>query len=241
MALLNKREKQNYISILQSDGTFRQKVTPETPGAVLREFETKTKDGETVQGSKHELVWTELEGHIVDIGFIDGDFGKQLRVKFTDGVDEVIWAQDVQSNFAEDFMKKLPNVQLEYPVKIVPFAFTDDRKKERRGVSLYQGELKITDFFYDPQSKTKVHGFPEPEGEVEHFDSDDWKMYFMKARKFLINYTANNVIPKLGEVERVAGAPAVEVGESEVEEKPRKAKKSKVDYPENTEDDGIPF
>ena len=208
MALLNKDEKGRFISILGSDGSFREKVEKGTPGAVYREYEVKdSKTKETVKGSKHELVYNNIVGHIVGLDFFSGDYGQQFHVKISDGTDEVIWSQDVANQFTEDFLKKLPGVSLAHPVKLVPFAFTDDNGKNRKGVTIYQGETKHTDFFYDPTTKTKKHGFPVPEGDVENYDNDDWKVYFIKARKFLVEYTAKNVIPALGMVERVYEAP----------------------------------
>lgn len=233
MALLNTNETGRFISILGSDGTFREKVDKETPGAKFREYEVKdSKTKETVKGSKWELVYNNIVGHIESIDFFSGDYGKQIHVKISDQDEDVIWAQDVSSQFTEDFLKKLPNVDLSRPVKLVPFAFTTETGKLKKGITLYQGDTKVTNFFYD--GVKNVNGYPDPEKPGAEMENDDWKVYFIKARQFLVDYTAKNVIPKLETVQRVYDEPTPQISRNQVAKK--------IDYPDeeiNPED--IPF
>jgi hypothetical protein len=94
-------------------------------------------------------------------------------------------------------MKKLPNVDLEKKVKIVPFAFEDDNGKKRKGVTIWQkvdGEKphKVENFFskYDPETKktTNIAGYPEPKKLKKPLSKDQWKLYFGEVREYLVEY-----------------------------------------------------
>lgn len=198
-----------YIGI-KSDGLFHEKVTAGTEGAILREYELK--DG--TKGSKWELLYKDVKDvHIAKIEFEDSDFGENILTTFTDGENEVIWAEGTNTNYGSDYMKKLPNIDFAEKLTIQPYAFTDERGKERRGVTIYQKSDKTGDYFWD--GKKNLHGFPSVDKEVaESYDKDDWRMHFIKVKKFLTNYTKENILPKFAD--------------SSLEEF-----KNKVEYPEN--------
>ncbi len=192
--MLEVEKKGNYVSIF-SDGTIRQKVAEGTDGAVLREYETS--DGLT--GKKWELVFNSIRARITGVDFIDGDYGTNLLLTFSEGgKEDIILSVPTASPFGEDVMKKLPNVDFSKSLWFKPYAFTDDKEKLRKGVTIMQGaDNKIENFFFDKVNKKNLHGFPEPEGDEKN--SDDWKIYFAKARKFLVKYTEANIKPKFGE------------------------------------------
>jgi hypothetical protein len=186
MALKNvERQDGKFVSIL-ADGKMHLNVPEGTPGAIKREYETS--DGK--KGTKNELVFTELSGLIKKINFWDGDYGKLLQVTVEDGEEEpVVLSVSTESNFGEDLMKKLPNVNLEKPVTIVPFAFEDDKGKKKRGITVYQDDEKIESFYYDREDKKNIHGFPTPDVPAKmkkSVHSKFWKAYFTEAREFLI-------------------------------------------------------
>lgn len=185
--MLTKRDSKTYVYVL-SDGTFRVNVDEGTPNAVRREYETST--GE--KGIKHELVYDELSGKITNVFFRDTDYGKQMTLKVEDGENAVYLNLNTAHNFAEDVMKKLPNVDITKDVKLVPYSFEDGNGKVKKGITIYQNKEKVQNFFYDPDAKAIMNGFPEPEGDVKKYDSDSWKVYFIGARKFLIEYTEKN-------------------------------------------------
>ena len=90
-------------------------------------------------------------------------------------------------------MKKLPNVDLEKKVKIVPFSFTDDKKKSKKGVTVFQkdakGEtIKLANYFYDAEAKKNINGYPTPKPTKKERTSDQWKLYYGEAREFLIEF-----------------------------------------------------
>ncbi len=185
MGLQNTRENKTFASIL-ADGKFHVTVTQDTEGAVLRKW--KLKDG--TEGEKWELVYDTLEGIITSIYFRDGDYGNQLHIVI-EGVD---LSMGVDSNFATDFMRKLPSVKIEENVTLKGYSFEDkETKKPKRGITVLQNEEKIQNYFYDADKKKALHDFPSfTATEAKKFDTDDWKMHFMKVRKFLVAHTTKN-------------------------------------------------
>jgi hypothetical protein len=97
-------------------------------------------------------------------------------------------------------MKKLLAVNMDLPVKLVPYSFIDDKGKTRKGMSVYQNfyidELgkpqgdKIKSYFQEGEGKeTKnINGYPDaPKAKAgKTISTDEWKMYFMQARLFMI-------------------------------------------------------
>jgi hypothetical protein len=49
--------------------------------------------------------------------------------------------------------------------------------------------VKVTNYFRDTDKKENINGYPNPEGDTQDYSKDDWKLYFLQARKFLVNYT----------------------------------------------------
>lgn len=179
------------MNILGSDGTLRLSVPEGTEGAVYREYETS--DGK--KGSKWELIFKSLCGRITNLQMFDGDYGKNLLVTlaYTGGEDTISF--NTTTPFGEDFMKKLPNINLDEFVTIAPYNFTDDNGKVRKGVTVTQGDVKLSNYFYNPEEKKNLHGYPEPEGDTSMYDKDDWKIYFTQCRKFLVKNVEEKFLP----------------------------------------------
>lgn len=188
-----------YFTVI--DGSFRTKVNQDHPQATMREYETK--DG--AKAIKYERIVNSLAGYIEDIGIHDSDYGKVVQIKLdpnAEGRNPIIQLS-VETNYGEDFLKKLPAIDLTKEVKLAPYSFTDDSGRDVRGISVYQGEEKIKNFFYDGE-KT-INGFPEPEGDTQDYSKEDWKIHFLKCRKFLINYATEHIIPGLALRPKFAG------------------------------------
>lgn len=191
------REKALYYTIVQ--GSFRTQVDKDDPDAVRRDWTSA--DGKK-SGTKYERVVNALFGKIEDVSFKDGDYGMQIFIKLDpneDGISPII-ALATASREAEDFMKKLPNINLSQEVRLRPFNFEGEGGDEVRGMEIMQQDgdgnfnVKITNFFRDTEKKVNINGFPNPEG--EDLSKDEWKIYFMQARQFLIKYTKDKIAPK---------------------------------------------
>lgn len=190
-----------YLSIVQ--GSLRQQVPEGTTGAVRREWEAGGR-----KGVKHELIYKNAVGKIAEVSFYEGESeGRKfstLNIRLDeqeDGKTPVI-TTGIESRYAQDFLKKLPNVDLEEQVKILPYSFIPDgEEKEKTGVSILQQsstgnfDKKIKNYFWDEKTNKAAHGFPVPD-KSSGFDSDDWKVYFTQVKKFLVTYTRENVLPK---------------------------------------------
>lgn len=183
MALKNNSSEQKFISIL-SDGKFHLTVPEGTEGAVKREYETS--DG--TKGVKHELVYTEVSGLIADIKFYEGDYGKLLQITIDDDGDVVVVSVNTSQNFGEDLLKKLPAIDRTVSVVLSPYSFTDEKGKQRKGVTVKQNDVKVENFYYDKTKKENINGYPNPDfGKKKKISNDDWKAYFLQARIFLID------------------------------------------------------
>lgn len=232
------RENNQYYTII--GGTFRVQVDKDDPAAVRREW--KSADGSS-SGTKYERIVSALRGYIEDIQFRDGEYGMQVYIMLDeneDGAKPVI-ALSTASREAEDFLKKLPNINLLKEVRLRPFNFEGDRGDEVRGMEVTQQDaegkytIKATNYFRDAEAKTNINGYPNPEGDTEEYSKDDWKLYFLQARKFLVNYTRENMqaavaqavvdrgtaVPKSAEQEeRIRNSGTREEAEAETEVNP---------------------
>lgn len=187
--MLQKDTNARFISIL-ADGKFHETVPAGTDGATKREYETS--DGK--KGEKYELVYTEINKvKIVNVQFWDGDYGEQVQVTFADpDGNEVTLSQSVASNFGEDLLKKLPALDFSKEVAIKPYAFQDEKTgKLKKGVSVFQTD-KVSNFFYDGEKN--LHGFPTPK--KQDMSKDEWKLYFLECRIFLVGFAKENIVPK---------------------------------------------
>lgn len=198
------KEKQLYYTIVS--GSFRVQVPQDDPSAVRRDW--KSADG-SKSGTKYERIVNALFGYITNVDFRDGEYGMQVYITLDENEDgeKPVIALATASREAEDFLKKLPNVDLNKEVRLRPFNFEGNEGDEVRGMEVMQpdGEdkfkVKITNYFRDVEKKVNINGFPNPEGNTEDYSKDDWKIYFLSARKFLITYTKEKILPKITEVQ----------------------------------------
>jgi hypothetical protein len=192
------------------DGTLRQSVPEGTQNAVMREWQAGGKTGVL-----WELIDKAVRGRIVDVSFYEGEHdGKKFQsLNVTlDREDEndkyVVITTGIDTRYAQDILKKLPNVDFGEEVRIRPYSYIPNGKeKASTGVELTQQDAVTGQFtkkiesFFDGYEKDKKqffgkNGFPMPEGDTHEYDSDDWKSYFIRVKKFLVTYTRQHIIPK---------------------------------------------
>ena len=188
---LEVRDSKKYAIIV--GGKIAIKAEEGARDSVKREYKTSA----GVEGVKWEYLYDNLRGIIQDIEIVPSDFGDQIHVL----IDGITLSLGAASQYGNDFMKKIPTADLTKELNIVPWKMEKDGKI-KSGLVIYQGfnekegkAIKLTDYFYDWENKKCLHDFPSPENKV--MDSDDWKMYFIKVKKFLIEYIKENIIPKV--------------------------------------------
>lgn len=204
------------------DGSFHTEVPENDPKAVRRDW--KSPDGSR-SGTKYERIEKALFGRITGVYFHDGAYGKNLNIVLEekDGETPVI-SFATASRYGESFMKLLPSVSLEKPVRIMPYSFIPEgQTKEKTGVSVAHQDPtgkfteKVGNFFWDEATQKPTHGFPVIE-DSSKYDKEDWKIHFLQVRKFMVNYIQENICSKFSE----------------------ETKNESTDYPEvNSED--VPF
>lgn len=167
-----------YLSIVW--GNMVQKVDEGTPGAKRRDYETS--DGNT--GTKYELHYKDLVGTITGMEFKDWDYGEQFILTLTKGEDAAQISMSTDSRYFTAFAKKLPNVNVDEEIILNSFDFVLKDGKQLRGLDIKQNGEKITDAYWD--GKKALKGIPEvSKAEAKGYDKDDWKLHFIKIKKFL--------------------------------------------------------
>ena len=170
-----------YLNVVQGD--LREKVEEGTEKAVRRVYETSN----GTKGEKWEIVYSNgISGIIEDIQLRDGDFGEQLSIHISDVGEHFYINVPSDSNYATDLLKKLPNIDLKKEVFLRPYSFTPkDSDKVKRGMTVKQGNKKIDNFYFDPNTKKVINGCPAPTGDTKSYSKTKWKAYFAQELIFL--------------------------------------------------------
>src|SRR3990167_3077961 len=156
-----------------SDGRLHHTVPEGTANAVRRDYETSSKE----KGVKFELLAESIKGKIENLLFHEGDYGKQLQIYFAKEKPEdrrVVLSLSMAGNFGEDFAKKLPKIDTAKEIKLVPYSFEDENKKKKRGITVYQDNIKIQGNYHEVKKgkdgKDKlvnVNGYPEVPKDIQ--------------------------------------------------------------------------
>lgn len=195
--LKEKQESTSNITFLSIiGGKFVKTVEETTPGAVKREWSVGGKSG-----VKWEKEYDSVSGKIKSLEFHDGEFGKNLKVWVADGDEMFCISTSVKTGFGEDVLKKLPAVNYKEEIQLTPYEFTPDGAKYAlKGVTFFQADKKLTNFYRDADKKT-INGQPVPEGDISDMDKEEiseyWKSYFAKVRRFMIKEIEDKIIPNL--------------------------------------------
>ena len=174
-----------YLYIIK--GHLMQKVDEGTHGAVKRVWENK-QDGSS--GTKYELQFKNLTGHITGIDFKESDFGEQCIVKMEANGESAHLQMGLDSRYFSSFAQRFKNINLNLEVTLNAYDFEKDGKK-RSGISITQDGKKVESYFWDSVTRTNINGLPLPENNGENYDKDDWIYYFSKVKKFLKAHIEN--------------------------------------------------
>lgn len=213
MALIESREIKSFISI-SSEAELRKVVPAGTPGAVERFYDTKDEKGAVikdeagnpVQASKIEKLYESVSGVIKNIEFVNTKWGTLLQVTIVDPFlnDEEILSMATSESYAQDFMKKLPNIKLDKEVILKPYSFIPDGEtKKKRGMTVTQDGIKLEKSFSEKKGDTWVAtlGYPTPDPKLsketnEMKRKEGWKRFFKDCEIFLVDYTTEHYVTK---------------------------------------------
>ena len=196
---VTRREESSVLHLSIIKGTLMQKSTEDNPDAVRRDWE----DSDGNKGTKWEIPYSSVEGLIVGVDFKDGDYGEQVIVSMTDVDEKIKIYMPTDSRYFTDFAKKLPNINLWEDVTLSPYDFDGDNGKQNKGVSIKQGGEKLHSFYYDFEDKKTINNLPQPDKNAstkdheDKYDKDDWKIFFMKQKKFLKKAVMDMSFPKV--------------------------------------------
>jgi len=190
------RGNRQYVSILDSDQSFRIKADENTEGAIQRIFVRK--DG--TQGSKWEIVKYDYTGLFKQAKIVNIDFGtrtfQMLNIIFKSlyvGQPDVIIQVFNGSEYASSFLKKIPNADVNLPLNISPYNFTDKEGRQQKGFSLKQDDDKILSYF--TKENANETGFPQ--SDPTKSGSAYWKYFFSEVSDFLYRFYKENVESKM--------------------------------------------
>ena len=167
-----------YLTIIA--GKLSQKVSEDTDGAIKREYDV---DGN--KGVKWELRYKNLSGFITWIEFKQSDYGEMCIVTIEQNWEVDKLTMNTDSRYFADLGRKISNIDLSKTVFINPYDF-EKNGKQIRWLDIKQDWEKITDAYYDWETKKTKKGFPAVNDEdKKKYDKDDWKMFFIQIKKYL--------------------------------------------------------
>jgi hypothetical protein len=179
-SMTSKVEKGNVLYLSVVGGNMVENSEEGVEGAVKRDYELK--DG--TKGTKWEILHKNLSGNITTINFEESKYGERVIIKFQNGEDKAQLSFPTDSKYFSDFAKKIPNADLSQEISINVFDFEPEEGKRLTGVSMKQDGEKVENFYWD--GKKTLNGMPEvPKADRKEYDTDDWKMFFLKVKKFL--------------------------------------------------------
>lgn len=164
-----------------SNGKVCRSLQSASPTSITRE----NKNGRTV----HEEFYDYIEGKIVDIQTRENDYGKNWLVTLDDGSGRFVLQMPYSGGYSGAFLKTLPNVDLDQPVKLTP-KLTIEGEKKKTVLFVNQGG-KALKFAY---SKDNPNGLPQLEqkkvkGKMVWDDSE--------MMSFLEDMVKNDILPQL--------------------------------------------
>lgn len=236
----------HYLKIDKKEGNFFQTSKTPQEGFERNDWEV---DGKT--GTNYKKYFKEpITGEFIDVRYNpDGEYGDVLSFTLKDGEEYYI----IQTNFepitgrldyfAEDFIKRLPNLVKGQVYTCNPFVYQpEDRDRPYRGISFWEGEERNKDAKIEKaltqQYIDKETGEPT-EGDVP-------PVYFEQKRGKWIADSDEKIDYLFGILESRIAKDFTKQEEEKQEEKPtsKKANKSKpalAEVSEDEVDDDLPF
>ncbi len=173
-------------------GNIVQKVDKDTEGARHREYEV---DG--TKGEKWELVFMNWKGIIQNIEFEETDYGQVCKIDLGDA----ILCLNTSSRYFTDFACKIFSADLTHELLFHPYSIAKEEGKKKQGISLQQNNLKLSNFFYDADTKKYHDDFPEVDEQKKlKLKKNYWKTYFAEVEAFLVEKLQQLKVPEQNKI-----------------------------------------
>lgn len=185
---LHTPEARGRLLYILADGLLREQVDEGTEGAKLR---TVKDDDGNIKAEKWELTYPGITGSIIGITTYDGDYGTNIQIVMKDENDEEYMVSlKANSKYGEDFLHKLPKIDMTKEVSLKGYNFESDGRK-MTGITVSQDGEKLTNAFnYKDGDKwvTPIEGYPQPDENKPPKNSEQWKIFFATRREWLLEY-----------------------------------------------------
>jgi hypothetical protein len=166
-------------------GELVQKVAEGTKDSRCRKYEHK-------EGEAHELVYMNWTGKVQSVEVKEGNYGEECIIKMEDAQ----LTLPTIGRYFSDFAKKIHQADLSKPVTFHPFDWEVDGER-RIGIKMYHvKDEPFKNYFYDPDKKKSLHGFPE----VDKSKADRksyWNKYYIDVAEFLAEYLDELKFPEI--------------------------------------------
>ncbi len=221
MSGIETKRENNKIFLKIVEGSLRQETNENNPNAIKREWAV---GGD--KGTKFELVHEAAFGRITEVSFYDGESGgkrfQTLNISLDENDDGLIpvIGVPVGTKYAQDILKKLPNVKFGEEVRIRPYKFLPDGEdKEVVGVEITQRgsddkfSKKVENFFVEPILKdgketfVPSNGYPVRSKPWSEQNDAEREIYKIQVKQFLIDYTKEKIMPKVSKIEKIEEDP----------------------------------
>lgn len=186
----------NVLYLTVAGGNMVEKSTEDNPLARARKYEDREGNTKT----KYEIIHRGLTGIITDVSLERSDFGERLVITVRNGDDTAKLTLATKSDYFTDFAKKVPNIDFSKEVIISPWEMdVEGKSRKRRGVSIKQSGEKVQNFYYDPDKKENINGFPKVDNEeLEDLGREDyWEKYWGEVGRFLKRKIKNLTIGEI--------------------------------------------
>jgi|APGre2960657404_1045060.scaffolds.fasta_scaffold28849_2 hypothetical protein len=159
---------------LRNGKVYRYSKTNE-PGTTA----TQTAKGET----RYFYIYDFVEGHVTNFSTREEDIQGKLKLKFQihlkDGNDDYVVKMDVDSSYFRMFCSVIPNIDWNFPVRLIPRIKEEQGVKKSSLITVNNGKPCKFAFTKDnPNGKPEVTFTKNKKGEVIDIDREEEQQFF---------------------------------------------------------------
>lgn len=156
----------------------------ERPENVDKLMERVNKNDRTVYYVSYEFV----SGMLVDCTLDSSEYGETLKLILLDGTERYQLDVAANSKYGTSLFYRMMNIDIEQPVRFMPYSFMGDDGKQKTGLNITQNGEKV-DYAYAkedvPELVVKVRG-----GKNTYDDTDRYNFFLAELKKFQMKVKA---------------------------------------------------